>query len=410
MPRRLFVAVLILLACSLGSCRILTWGCRRKRSRNFSRAILTWGPCSTPALSLYDPAKQSYTISGSGENMWFAADAFQFVWKKMSGDVTLTADISFLTKTGNEHKKAVLMLRQSLDADSVYADVALHASGLTSLQFRDEKGALTREIQSNVSAPKRLRIAKRGDYVYMAFGGDGEVQPAGGWLRIPLQGTFYVGLGVCSHDKDVVEQAVFSNVELTQPSAGRRRTCSLQHAGDGHDRFRRSARCPILRMGASKRRTGRATALPSSSIARAASSASRWTATSPFRSTPASPPAATTITASRPTARSLAISDNSQGDHESLVYIVPDRRRHAASHHAEISVVLARLVARRQDAGLRRRSATATSISTRSRPQGGARDAPDHAQRASTMVRSIRRTASTSTSIPNAPATCRSGA
>src|SRR5690348_12504296 len=167
----------------------------------------------------YDAAKHTYTISGSGENMWSVADAFQFVWKKMSGDVTLTADISFLTKTGNEHKKAVLMFRQSLDSDSVYADVALHASGLTSLQFRDEKGALTREIQANVSAPKRLRISKRGDYVYMAFGGDGEVQPAGGWLRIPLQGTFYVGLGVCSHDKDVVEQAVFSNVQLVQPSA-----------------------------------------------------------------------------------------------------------------------------------------------------------------------------------------------
>src|ERR1051325_11011531 len=91
----------------------------------------------------YDKSKQSYTITGSGENMWSVADAFQFVWKKMSGDVTLTADISFLTKTGNEHKKAVLMLRQILDGDSVYADVALHASGLTSLQFRDEKGALT---------------------------------------------------------------------------------------------------------------------------------------------------------------------------------------------------------------------------------------------------------------------------
>jgi hypothetical protein len=35
------------------------------------------------------------------------------------------------------------MIRQSLDADSVYADVALHGSGLTSLQFRDEKGNVT---------------------------------------------------------------------------------------------------------------------------------------------------------------------------------------------------------------------------------------------------------------------------
>ena len=73
-----------------------------------------------PGSVTYDAANHTYAISGSGENMWFATDAFQFVWKKISGDVTLTADISFLTKTGNEHKKAALMLRQSLDADSVY--------------------------------------------------------------------------------------------------------------------------------------------------------------------------------------------------------------------------------------------------------------------------------------------------
>ncbi len=168
-----------------------------------------------PGSVEYNSAAKTYTISGSGENMWFATDAFQFVWKKMSGDVSLTADIGFLTKTGNEHKKAALIFRQTLDADSVYVDIALHASGLTSLQFRDEKGAITREVQSKLSAPKRLRLVKRGDYVYMALG-DSDLKPAGGWIRIPLKGDFYVGLGVCSHDKDVVEQAVFSNVELSQ--------------------------------------------------------------------------------------------------------------------------------------------------------------------------------------------------
>jgi Tol biopolymer transport system component len=33
-------------------------------------------------------------------------------------------------------------------------------------------------------------------------------------IRIPLQGEFYAGIGVCAHDKDAVEQATFSNVEL----------------------------------------------------------------------------------------------------------------------------------------------------------------------------------------------------
>jgi len=168
----------------------------------------------------YDAAKHTYTISGSGENMWSTADAFQFAWKKVSGDVALAADISFAGTGGNEHRKAVLMIRQSLDADSVYADVALHGNGLTSLQFRDEKGAVTREVQSNITGPKRLVIARRGDYVYMLLSGDGgELKPAGGWMRVPLHGPFYVGLGVCSHDKDVVEKAMFSDVELDNTAA-----------------------------------------------------------------------------------------------------------------------------------------------------------------------------------------------
>ena len=164
----------------------------------------------------HDAAKQSYTISGSGENMWATQDTFQFAWKRISGDVSLTADISFLGTGVNPHRKAVLLVRQSLDADSIYADVAVHGSGLTALQYREAKGAITQEIQANVAAPKRARLVKRGDYVYMSVSADGgEPQLAGGWLRIPLQGDFYVGLGVCSHDKDVVEKAVFTNVTLS---------------------------------------------------------------------------------------------------------------------------------------------------------------------------------------------------
>src|SRR6266699_2578587 len=163
----------------------------------------------------YDAAKRSYTIAGSGENMWFASDAFHFAWKKVSGDLTLTADISFLGKGVNEHRKAVLMIRQSLDADAPYADAALHGSGLTSLQFREEKGGTTHEIQANISAPKRVRIEKRGAYFSMWLAEEkGEFHLASGSTRIALKEPFYVGIGVCSHDKDLMEKAVFLNVEL----------------------------------------------------------------------------------------------------------------------------------------------------------------------------------------------------
>ncbi len=278
--------------------------------------------CCMPGSVDYDAAKRTYTISGSGENMWSVADAFQFVWKKVSGDVSLTADIGFLTKTGNEHKKAVLILRQSLDADSVYADVALHASGLTSLQFRDEKGAVTREIQSNVSAPKRLRIAKRGDYVYMSVAMDGEPKVAGGWLRIPLQGPFYVGLGVCSHDKDVMEQAVFSNVELagTAASAGQSTLYSTLETITIDSADRRVAYLAQGRFEAPNwTRDGSAFLFNRDGhIERLAVGSDK-------------PAVIDTGSANRcnndhgisPDSSQLAISDNSQADHESLVYLVP---------------------------------------------------------------------------------------
>ena len=277
-----------------------------------------------PGSVEYDPAKKTYTIAGSGENMWATADAFQFVWKQFSGDVTLSADISFLTTTGNEHKKAVLILRQNLDADSVYADVAVHASGLTSLQFREENGAVTREIQSNVSAPRRVQIAKRGEYVYMSVSADGvEPKIAGGWIRIPLKGTFYVGLGVCSHDKNVIETAVFSKVELTQPSGtglGQSTLYSTLETIDVESYDRRVVylgpehfEAPNwMRDGTAFlfNREGRIVRLPLSG---------------------ATPQIVDTGFATRcnndhgisPDGTQLAISDNSQQGHESLVYVVP---------------------------------------------------------------------------------------
>ena len=113
-----------------------------------------------PGSAAYDAAHQVFTIAGSGENMWSSTDAFHFVWKKVSGDVAIGADIAFIGAGVNEHRKAVVVVRQTLDPDSPYADVALHGSGLTSLQYREAKGALTHEIQANLSAPARIPPGK----------------------------------------------------------------------------------------------------------------------------------------------------------------------------------------------------------------------------------------------------------
>jgi hypothetical protein len=168
-----------------------------------------------PGSAHYDADKDAYTVAGNGANMWFGADQFHYVWTKVSGDVALTADINFVGATGNAHRKAALMLRQSLDPNSVYVDAARHGDGLTSLQYRDSIGADTHEIETTANGPRRLRIEKRGNYAYVFIpDASGKMVPSGAAMHVDLNGSFYVGLGVCSHDKDATETAIFSNVRI----------------------------------------------------------------------------------------------------------------------------------------------------------------------------------------------------
>jgi TolB protein len=171
--------------------------------------------------SHYDPAHRSYTLTASGKNISPSSDTYQFAWKQVSGDIGLTADIDFPEKKENSHPNAVLMIRQTLDSDSPYADVALQSNGVTSLRFRDDKGAATHEIQSNVSSPHRLRIERRGDFVDIFLATTGAAMGYSGMsVRLAFPGTFYVGIGVGSRGKDVIEKAIFSNVELATPASG----------------------------------------------------------------------------------------------------------------------------------------------------------------------------------------------
>lgn len=162
----------------------------------------------------YDPTTSEYRITGGGANMWFKTDAFQFVYKQISGDVTLTADIRFVGQGVEAHRKAALMIRQSLDPDSAYADVALHGDGLTSLQYRATAGADTQEMRSELKAPVRIRIERHGDQFSMAAANPGEEWKITGPVTVVLHDPVYIGLAVCSHNADVLETAIFSKVSL----------------------------------------------------------------------------------------------------------------------------------------------------------------------------------------------------
>ena len=180
------------------------------------------GPTPPGSQARYDASKREYRITGGGANMWGASDAFYFVWKRASGDLTLTADIQWVGTSAAEHRKAVLMVRQSLDPGSPYADAVSHGNGLTSLQFRGAPREQTYQIVAAEDGPSRLRMVKKGSRFTMYFGKPGEEwKPSGPLEFVTLEEPFYVGLGVCSHVATTLETAIFSNVKLEESAAAK---------------------------------------------------------------------------------------------------------------------------------------------------------------------------------------------
>jgi TolB protein len=162
----------------------------------------------------YDAGADRYKVTGGGANIWASTDAFYFMWKRISGNVTISADVEFEGAGAVQHRKAVLMVRQGLEPDTAYADVALHGDGLTSLQFRPAAGAITQEIRSQVNRPLSIRIERRGNRFTVYAAKSGEEMQAAGPAEVTLQEPVYVGIGVCSHNAEVLETATFTHVKL----------------------------------------------------------------------------------------------------------------------------------------------------------------------------------------------------
>jgi catechol 2,3-dioxygenase-like lactoylglutathione lyase family enzyme len=196
------------------------------------------GKANPAGTAVFDAKSGVYTIESAGTNLWNKTDAFHVIGKKVSGDVSLTADVELAAPSSaksNPHRKAVVMFRQTLDVDSATAYVAVHGSGYTALQYRPSKGALTQEIafdpeapnsnptqsraaslaRMHVAAPKIVRLEKRGDTITLFVSMNGEpLHPTGALIKLHFEEPFYVGLGVASHQDGQLEKAAFSHVEL----------------------------------------------------------------------------------------------------------------------------------------------------------------------------------------------------
>ena len=172
------------------------------------------GKISIPGSAEFLAATGTYRITGSGANMWFKEDAFHFLYKKLSGDLSFTIDVAWPAAGKELHRKACAIVRAGLDADVVYVDVAVHGDGLIELQYRKTKGADTIGIRTPILAPATVRLERDGDvFTVFASKNGGPFQPVGA-VSLPISDPVYVGLGVCAHNGQNSETALISNVIL----------------------------------------------------------------------------------------------------------------------------------------------------------------------------------------------------
>ena len=171
----------------------------------------------------FDASTGQYKITGSGTDIWGKADQFHYVWREISGDFTVTATAKFLTD-GIDHRKAVIMLRQSLDADSPFVHLVIHGNGMPGVQFRNTKGDNTNTVDMPIEGPGtfKLKLVRQGSLITFWLAKDGAPLRELGQTQNQLGSPVLLGLGVSSHTQTATNTVQFSDVsvEPTAPAAG----------------------------------------------------------------------------------------------------------------------------------------------------------------------------------------------
>lgn len=172
----------------------------------------------------YDPATQTYHLTGGGYNIWFQRDEFHYLYKKIKGDFILTANFEFVGDGEGKdgHRKIGWMVRESADADAAHISAVTHGDGLTVMQWRLLKGAYMRDPEDEIFTPKRgyqvLQLERAGRKYTMRVAHPGEpLQTIGSKEMETLKDELLVGLFVGAHSEEVVEEARVWNVRISRP-------------------------------------------------------------------------------------------------------------------------------------------------------------------------------------------------
>ena len=171
--------------------------------------------------SSYNAQKKEYTLTGSGYNIWFERDEFQYLFKELKGDFTVKGDFELVGKGADPHRKVGWMVRESLDADASHLSAVIHGDGLTVLQWRIAKGEKMRDPEDEIFSKEKnvrtVQIEKKGTLYTMRVASKGQPLQIVGSRTMPnLPEKVMVGMYICSHNPAVKEEVKVSDVTIVQ--------------------------------------------------------------------------------------------------------------------------------------------------------------------------------------------------
>jgi dipeptidyl aminopeptidase/acylaminoacyl peptidase len=176
------------------------------------------GTLHHPGSCTYEHDLQTYTIAGAGANMWSDHDDLHFVWKRLSGDIIVHARANFVGDGIDPHRKLGWSIRASLDSNAAHVSAVVHGDGLMALQFRRAAGAQTEEVRAALTYADVIQLERSGTTLIMSVARFGEPFTTIQIADLDLGQDVFVGLFVCAHNPDVLEQAIFRNVRIVIPA------------------------------------------------------------------------------------------------------------------------------------------------------------------------------------------------
>lgn len=156
----------------------------------------------------------TYTVSGSGNDIWGTADEFRYAYQKISGDTEIRARVIDITNT-NAWAKAGVMIRETLLNNSRHAMVVVTPANGIAFQRRTSTGGSSQHTASAGATPYWVRLVRRGSTFTAYSSSNGSSWKQIGSVSISMTANVFVGLAVSSNNNNQLCTARMTNVTLS---------------------------------------------------------------------------------------------------------------------------------------------------------------------------------------------------